>query len=141
VEIIERDGHSRDGLVQIAFAETREEAALIRGLLREEGINSLAKQASVNGPGLGAGLLTRSPRRIYVLPDNAEAARRVLGETMVEDPLEEEIPEPANASYLADATGHKPRDYTVLGAYSRAWLTALAVLVVAFVLFLLIHGA
>jgi hypothetical protein len=141
VEIIERDEHSRDGLVQIAFAETREEAALIRGLLREGGIKSLAKQASVNGPGLGAGLLTRSPRRIYVLSENAEAARNLLAETMVEDPLEEEIPEPANAAYLDDAAGHRPRDYTLAGAYARIWLVAAGLLALAFVVFLVIHGA
>jgi hypothetical protein len=139
VEIIERDENSRDGLVQIAFADTREEAALIRGLLREEGIRSLAKQAQINGPGLGAGLLTRSPRRVYVRPDDAVAARQLLGETMVEDPLEEEIPEPANAGYLADATGHKPRNYTVVGAYTRGWLAAVAILALAFVAFLVLH--
>jgi hypothetical protein len=139
VEITERDEQSRDGLVQIAFAETREEAALIRGLLREEGIRSLAKQASVNGPAPGAGLLTRSSRRIYVIPAQAAAARRLLAETMVEDPLEEEIPEPANAAYLADATGHKPRDYSLLGAYARAWIVALVVLALALVVFLVLH--
>ena len=139
MEIIERDEHSRDGLVQIAFAETREEAALIRGLLREDGIRSLARQASVNGPALGAGLLTRSTRRIYVRPDDAAAARRLLAETMVEDPLEEEVPEPANAAHLADAAGHRPRDYTVLGAYTRGWLVALAILALAFVIFLLLR--
>jgi Putative prokaryotic signal transducing protein len=139
VEIIERDEQSRDGLVQIAFAETREEAALIRGLLREEGIRSLAKQAGLNGPALGSGLLTRSSRRIYVVPGQAAAARRLLAETMVEDPLEDEIPEPANAAYLADATGHKPRDYSLLGAYARAWVVALVVLVLALLVFLLLH--
>jgi hypothetical protein len=139
VEITERDEQSRDGLVQVAFAETREEAALVRGLLREEGIRSLAKQASVNGPALGAGLLTRSSRRIYVVPAQAAAARQLLAETMVEDPLEEEIPEPANAAYLADATGHKPRDYSLLGAYARAWLVGLVVLVLALFVFLFLH--
>lgn len=139
MEIIERDEHSRDGVVQIAFADTREEAALVRGLLREAGIRSLAKQASVNGPGLGAGLLTRSPRRIYVRPTDAEAARRLLAETMVEDPLEAEIPEPANAAHLADATGNKPRNYGPFGAYTRSGFVALAILAIAFVLFLLLH--
>lgn len=139
MEITERDEHSRDGLVQIAFAETREEAALIRGLLREENIRSLAKQASVNGPALGAGLLTRSSRRIYVRPDDAAAARHLLAETMVEDPSEEDIPEPANAAHLADATGRRPRDYTVLGAYARGWLVAIAILALAFVVFLLLR--
>jgi hypothetical protein len=139
VEIIDRDEHSRDGLVQIAFADTREEAALIRGLLREEGIKSLAKQASINGPALGAGLLARSSRRIYVRSEDAAAARRLLAETMVEEPLEEEIPEPANAAHLADADGRGPRDYTVLGAYARGWIVALAILAIAFVLFVALH--
>jgi hypothetical protein len=139
VEIIEDDEQSRDGLVQIAFAETREEAALMRGLLREDGIRSLAKQASISGPALGAGLLTRSSRRIYVRAEDAEAARRLLSETMVEDPLEEEIPEPANAEYLADATGHKPRDYGLLGAYARAYIAAAIIFVVALVVFILLR--
>lgn len=139
MEIIEGDEHSRDGLTQIAFAETREEAALMRGLLREEGIRSLAKQASINGPALGAGLLTQSSRRIYVRSEDAEAARRLLSETMVEDPPEEEIPEPANAGYLAEATGHKPRDYNVFGAYARAYIAAAIIFALALAVFILLH--
>jgi hypothetical protein len=139
MEIIDRGPERGSDLIQIAFADTREEAALIRGLLREEGIRSLAKQGSINGPALGAGLLTRSTRRIYVRPGDAEAARKLLSETMVEDPLEEEIPEPANAAYLADAAGHKPRDYTVLGAYARAWIVGLVVLALVFAVLLLVR--
>jgi hypothetical protein len=139
VEIIDQDEHSRDGLVQIAFAETREEAALMRGLLREAGIRSLARQGSINGPALGAGLLTRSTRRIYVRDDDATDARRLLADTMVEDPLEAEVPEPANAAYLADDTGHRPRDYSLLGAYARAWIIALVVVVLALAVFLILH--
>jgi hypothetical protein len=139
VEIIEDDEHSRDGLAQIAFAETREEAALMRGLLREDGIRSLAKQASINGPALGAGLLTNSSRRIYVRSEDAGAARKLLSETMVEDPLEEEVPESANAAYLAEATGHKPRDYNVLGAYARAYIAAAIIFAAALAVFILLH--
>jgi hypothetical protein len=138
MEIIDRGPERGSDLIQIAFADTREEAALIRGLLREEGIRSLAKQAALNGPSLGSGLLTSSPRRIYVVPQDAEAARKLLAETMVEEPAEE-IPEPANATYLADATGHKPRNYTVFGAYARAWIVGLAVLALVFVVLLLVH--
>jgi hypothetical protein len=139
VEIIDADPRSGDDLVQIAFADTREEAALIRGLLREEGIRSLARQAGLEG-GVGtSSLLTRSPRRIYVRPEDAARSRALLAETMVEDPLAEEIPEPANAEYLADAEGHRPRDYSVLGAYSRAWTVAIAVLAVAFVVLLILR--
>jgi hypothetical protein len=138
VEIIEADTRSGDDLVQIAFADTREEAALIRGLLREEGIRSLARQGVEGGAGTSS-LLTASPRRIYVRPEDAIRARALLGETMVEDPLAEEIPEPANAAYLADATGHRPRDYSVLGAYTRAWLVGAAVLAVVFVVLLVLR--
>lgn len=139
MEIIEADDRSGDDLVQIAFADTREEAALIRGLLREDGIRSLARQAGLEG-GVGtSSLLTRSPRRIYVRAEDADHARTLLAETMVEDPLAEEIPEPANAEYLADATGRSPRDYSVVGAYSRAWLVAAAVLAVVFVVLLILR--
>lgn len=140
MEIIDRGNDAGEGeLVQIAFAETREEAALIRGLLREEEIRSLAKQASIQGPALGAGLLTRSPRRIYVRREQAVRARELLGETMVDDPLAEEIPEPANAGYLADASGRRPRDYSLLGAYARAWIVAGVVLAIVLAAFLLLH--
>src|ERR1700761_2122422 len=135
MEIIDRGAFSPDGLVQIAFADTREEAALIRGLLREEGIKSLAMRASIEGPSLGSGLLTRSPRRVYVRPEDAVGARKLLAETMVENPLVEETPDPATAAPLADATGRKPRNYSVLGAYARGWFVALAVLALAFAVF------
>jgi hypothetical protein len=138
MEIIDRPEEADEDLVQIAFADTREEAALIRGLLREAKIRSLARQGSINGPSLGAGLLTRSTRRIYVRLDDAVAARKLLGETMVEEPAEE-IPEPANATYLADAEGRRPRNYSLFGAYARAWLTSLAILGLILVIFLLLH--
>jgi len=137
MEIVESESAGGDDLTQVAFAETREEAALIRGLLREEGIRSLARQATP-GPRFGGGLITRSPRRIYVHPDRAEAARKLLGEVMVEEPPEE-IPEPANARYLDDARGHKPRNYSLLGAYSRVFLWTFAAFALIFVAFLLLH--
>jgi hypothetical protein len=139
MEIIDRPEEADEDLVQIAFADTREEAALIRGLLREVKIRSLAKQGGINGPALGAGLLTRSSRRIYVVPGDAVAARELLAVTMVEEPAEE-IPESANAVHLADAQGRGPRDYTVLGAYARAWLIAIAVLALVLLVFFLTHS-
>jgi hypothetical protein len=138
VEIIERDEQSRDGLVQIAFAETREEAALIRGLLRQEGIRSLAQRNAVGGHQPGAGLVGRSPRRILVHPDRADAARAFLAEVMVED-APEEIPESANAAFLADAQGHKPRGYGLAGGYARIWGSGFALLALAFVVFLILR--
>src|ERR1700755_2962815 len=105
MEIVDRGGDSGREPVQVAYADTREEAALIRGLLREAEIKSIARQAGVEG-GVGtSSLLTRSPRRIYAPPEDAAAPRPRPAETMVEDPAETEIPEPANAAYLEDARG------------------------------------
>jgi hypothetical protein len=139
VEIIEADPRPHDDLVQIAFADTREEAALIRGLLREEGIRSLARQTGVEGGASTSSLLVRSPRRVYVRPEDAARARTLLAETMVEDPLAEEIPEPTNAAYLADATGRGPRGYSVIGAYGRAWTVGIVVLAAVFVVLLILR--
>jgi hypothetical protein len=139
MEIVDKGDDSGEGPVQIAFADTREEAALIRGLLREAKIKSIARQTSFEGPTLGTGLLTRSSRRIYVRPEDAAAARTLIAETMVEDPAETEIPEPVNAAYLDEARAHKPRAYTVIGAYARAWLAAIILLGLIFVAFLLLH--
>jgi hypothetical protein len=139
MEIVDRGDNSGEGPVQIAFADTREEAALIRGLLREAKIKSIARQTSFEGPTLGTGLLTRSSRRIYVRPEDAAAARTLIAETMVEDPAETEIPEPVNAAYLDEARGHKPRHYSVIGGYARAWLVAIVLLGLIFVAFLILH--
>jgi Putative prokaryotic signal transducing protein len=140
MEIVDRGGDSGREPVQVAYADTREEAALIRGLLREAKIKSIARQAGVEG-GIGtSSLLTRSPRRIYVRPEDAAAARTLLSETMVEDPAESEIPEPVNATYLEDARGHKPRDYGLIGAYARIWVVGIVVLGLVLVVFLLIHS-
>jgi len=139
MEIVDRGDDSGEGPVQIAFADTREEAALIRGLLREAKIRSIARQAGVDG-GIGtSSLLTRSSRRIYVRPEDAAAARTLIAETMVEDPAEAEIPEPANAVYLDEARGHKPRNYGAVGAYVRFYLVAAVVIGLVLVAFLLLH--
>jgi hypothetical protein len=139
MEIVDRGDDSGERPVPVVYADTREEAALIRGLLREAKIKSIARQAGVEG-GIGtSGLLTRSPRRIYVRPEDAAAARTLIAETMVEDPSETEIPEPVNAAYLDEARGHKPRNYNVFGAYARTYLVAIAVLGLILVAFLLLH--
>ncbi len=139
MEIIDRGDDSGREPVQIAYADTREEAALIRGLLREEGIDCIARQAGVEG-GVGtSSLLTRSPRRIYVRPEDAAAARTLIAETMVEEPVEEEIPEPVNAAYLEGRGRRKPRDYNVVGAYARMYVVGFVLLGLILVVFLLLH--
>ena len=136
MEIIDEEPGSGEDLVEIVVAETREEAALIRGLLREEGIRSIVQQGSLNGRALRAG---PRARRICVRPDDAERGRSMLAETMVEDPLEDEIPEPANAAYLADAAGRRPRDYGLGGFYIRAGLVAVAFFALLLIVFLVLH--
>jgi hypothetical protein len=139
MEIVDRGDDSGEGPVQIAFADTREEAALIRGLLREAKIKSIARQTSFEGPTIGTGLLSRSSRRIYVRPEDAAAARTLISETMVEDPAETEIPEPVNAAYLDEARGHKARSYSLIGAFARAYVVAIVVVGLVLVVFLLLH--
>jgi hypothetical protein len=138
VEIIDRPGDAGAEIVPIAYADTREEAALIRGLLREMKIRSIARQAGAAGGAGASSLLTSSPRHIYVRPEDAAAARELIAETMVEEPAEE-IPEPVNAIYLDEAAGHRPRSYTVFGAYARAYLIAGTVFAVLLLVFLLLH--
>jgi hypothetical protein len=139
VEIIEGDRRSPDGFVQIAYADTSQEAALIRGLLREEGdIPSLVRQAGVVG-GRGVTTSGSGSRRVFVRPEDAEEARELLGEIMVEEPVEEEIPESVNAAYLDQAAGHKPRGYHAVGAFARAYLVSAVVIAVAIAVFLLLR--
>jgi hypothetical protein len=139
MEIVDK-GVEHDGeLAQVAFTDSREEAGLVRGLLREQGIKSLARQVNFSGPTIGTGAVTRTARRVYVRAEDAARARELLGEVMVENPLEEEIPEPVNAGYLADARGHKPRDYNLFGAFARTYLVAIVVLGLILVFFLLRH--
>ncbi len=139
MEIIDEERRSPDGFVPIAYADTSQEAALIRGLLREEGdIPSLVRQAGFVG-GRGVGAAGRSPRRIYVRDEDAVEARELLGEILVEDSAEDEIPEPANAAYLADAAGHAPRDYSSFGALARAYVICAIIFGAALAAFLLLR--
>lgn len=126
-------------LVGVAYANDRVEAEMIQGLLGGAGIPSLLRPIGVRGPEIGVGLLPRSPHRVMVHADRAEAARRLLAETMVEEDQEAE-PEIANARYLDEASGRKPRGYGLAGAYARIYLWSLGVLAVAFGVFLLLRA-
>jgi hypothetical protein len=138
VEIIDRPADADADIVPVAYADTREEAALIRGLLREARIRSIARQPGAAGGAGTSSLLASSPRHIYVRPEDAVAARQLIAETMVEEPAEE-IPESANAVYLAEAGGHRPRGYTIFGAYARACMIAAVVFTVLLLIFLLLR--
>ena len=117
---------------------------MIHGLLENAGIPSLLEQAGLNvdGPQLGFGLLPRGfgggPQRVLVHANRAERARALLGETLVEDgggPWGGV----ADAEYLEDSEAGRARSYGVVGAYARALLWSLAVMLVAFAVFLLLR--
>ena len=78
-----------DELVEVAHANQGVEAEMIQGLLENAGIPSLLQPSGLNGtllgftglrPGYGGG-----PQRVMVRPDQADAARALLAETLVED--------------------------------------------------------
>ncbi len=116
----------------------------MQGLLENAGIPSLLQSVGLNvdGPQLGFGLLPRGfgggPQRLMVHANRAEKARALLAETLVEEG-EEVPPEIANARHLEDASGRKPREYGLLGAYARIYLWSLGAIAVAFGIFLLLR--
>jgi hypothetical protein len=125
---------------------------MIHGLLESAGIPSILRQvgSSVDGPELGYGLLTSSlgggPQRVMVHANQAEQARTLLAETLVEDEREDEDEawrNTANAKYLENADGGRAggrfRDYGVVGAYARAMLWSFGTMAAAFGVFLLLR--
>lgn len=130
-----------EDLVKVAWARDPAEGALMRGLLESAGIPSLLRPEVPDGPKLGFGLLNPGggPQQLMVRAEQAERARALLGETLVEDE-EATLPEPVNAEHLADARGRRVRDYGVIGAYARMLAVTFVVFVVAFAVFLLVRA-
>jgi hypothetical protein len=125
--------------VEVAFGDDPAEAGMIQGLLEDGGIPSLLRPVGVDGPKLGIGLLPPGSQRIMVRQSQADAARRLLAETLVEEGPEAEV-EIASAGHLEDAKGRGPRSYGLLGAYARIWLWSLGVMGLAFGVFLLLRS-
>jgi Putative prokaryotic signal transducing protein len=130
VEIVDREDRSGKSLVQVAVSESGAEAALIRGLLENENIRTLVR------PPIDGRVPPRGACRIWVRPDDAVAARKVLGEAIIEDPREDEIPEPVNAAHLS---GRKPPGDAGFLVYAGPWVIAAAILALVFGVFLLVH--
>jgi hypothetical protein len=126
-------------LVEVAFVGDEPQALMIQALLKEQGIPSLKQQATPSGPMLGYGLLNPGggSQRVMVNASQAEQARVLLAETLIED--ETAGPEPVNAEYLADAEGRGPRNYGVIGAYARAFLWSIGAMALAFAIFMLLR--
>jgi hypothetical protein len=133
-------GSSAAELVEVAFAGDLGEAEMIQGLLESGGISSLLRPAGVDGRTIGSGLLPPGgPQRVEVHADQADAARRMLAETLVEEEPEVEIEDLANARHLDRAAGRGPRKYGLIGAYARIWFWSIIAFGVVFGLFLLLR--
>jgi hypothetical protein len=118
---------------------------MVHGLLENAGIPTLLQQAgmSVDGPQLGFGLLPHGfgggPQRVLVHANRAEEARALLAETLVEEEGEA-WGGIANARYLEDSEAGTARSYGVVGAYARALLWSLGIMLAAFAAFLLLRA-
>lgn len=132
VEIAKPDGAD---LVEVMFAANRAEAEMVQGLLESEGVPSLLQATGVNGPQLGVGLSPQSPQRVMVRAEHADLARRLLAEPGMDEGLD--VDGLANAAYLDEAKGRRPRSYGVIGAYARIWFWSLAALALTFGIFML----
>jgi len=106
---------------------------MIRGLLESAGIPSVAQQRGVDGPQVGIGLLNPAggSRQIVVRADQVAAARAVLAEGVVG--------EFSDLDGLPEAPGRGPRNYGLIGAYARMIFWSLAVMGLAFGVFLLLR--
>lgn len=134
------DAFEGDDLVSVAFANDRAEGDMIKGLLESAGISSVLEQMEVDGPRLGFGLLNPDggSQRVMVRPAQAEAARALLGGTVV--PSEAEDRSESDGSPFGEETeGRKPRNYGVIGAYGRIWAWSFGAMALAFGVFLLLR--
>ena len=136
----ERSDGVRGAQVSVAHANNAIEAEMIQGLLKDGGIPSVLQSLGVNGPQLSFGVLATSPQRVMVNEDQAEEARALLSQTLVEDE-QEAWPKIANAEHLENTGGRKPRGYGLMGAYARIYLWSFGAVAVAFGVFLLLHAS
>jgi hypothetical protein len=129
-----------DELIGVAYANDRVEAEMIQGLLESSGIASVLQHVGVDGPQLGIGWLNPGggSRQVLVRANQSEEARALLAETLVEAE-QENWAEVANATYLEEAAGHKPRNYGLVGAYARIWAWSFGLMLLAFAVFLLLR--
>jgi hypothetical protein len=132
------DSPPASDLVEVAFAGSLPEAEMIQSLLEGAGIPSLLRPTGVDGRMLGIGLLPPGSQRVMAHTGQADEARALLAETLVEGDQEAEA-EIANATHLEEASGRKPRGYGLIGAYARIWLLSFGAMGLAFAVFLLVR--
>lgn len=129
-------------LVEVAFVRDSIEGEMIRGVLEAAGIPSMLQQVGFDGAQLGLGPLPThgGAQKVLVHAEREEEARALIAATLAEgeDEANAEIPEPVNATYLEGAKkGRGPRDYGVVGAYTRIYLVSFGVMAAIFAVWLL----
>jgi hypothetical protein len=139
-EINDSDPRDEDELVSIAHTNDRVEAEMIQGLLESAGVASMLRHVGIDGPLIGVGWLNPGggSRQVLVRASQSEEARALLAETLVEAERENWA-ETANATYLEESTGRKPRNYGLVGAYARIWTWSLGLMLLTFAVFLLLR--
>jgi hypothetical protein len=130
-----------DSLVGVAFANNRAEGDMIQGLLNSAGIPSVLQQVGIDGPRLGFGLLNPGggSQRVMVRSDQAEAAQALLAEVVVPSESEDCVGESAESPCAEEPREREPRNYGLIGAYSRIWGWSLGAMLLAFGAFLLLR--
>jgi hypothetical protein len=95
----------------------------------------------VDGPLLGIGWLNPGggSRRVMVRAEQAEEARALLAEALVEGEQMDST-EIADAPYPAETGRRKPRSYGLIGAYARSLAWSFGVMIFAFAVFLLLRS-
>lgn len=134
------DDGGGDELVAVAFTRDLTEAEMIRGLLEASGVASIQELVGVDGPLLGFGLSHPGDgqRRVMVRAEQEQEAKVLLSEAVAEGE-EEAWPEIANAEHLADAGGGTARNYGLVGASFRIFLSSVGFFAVVFGVFMLLR--
>lgn len=97
-------GGGGSGLVKVAFARNQAEAEMLQGLLGEAGIPSVLKRSfGFDNPDF----LSSGPRDVMVNAGDAQRAKDLLAETMVEDERDE-VAELEGERRLARGEGSGP---------------------------------
>jgi hypothetical protein len=110
-------GGGGSGLIKVAFARNQAEAEMLQGLLAEAGIPSVLKRSfGFDNPDF----LSSGPRDVMVNAGDAQRAKDLLAETMIEDERDE-IAELEGERRLARGEGGGPSPGTL-----AFWILAVA---------------
>lgn len=128
-----------EDLVEVALGRDRADGEMIKGLLESAGIPSILLAGGIDGPLFGVGVLNPAgaPQRVMVHAAQAEAARALLAAEVDAGGQEEDWYESDNVPY---ADGREPRDYGLIGAYTRIWAWTAGTIALAFGIFLLLRA-